>query len=94
MRKGIIVGTLLIVFVTIMLPITSLAESNSATERIEKQQIFLKEIQENISPKAWEPTCILRLLLWLRNVVLFGGILIIIKIVKNLFNTSSLSTLS
>jgi len=92
MRKGIIAGTLLIVFVTIMLPITSLADSNSATERIEKQQIFLKEIQENISPKEWEPTFILRLLLWLRNVLLFGVFLIIIKTVKNLFNISSLST--
>jgi len=90
MKKGIILGSLLIVISVVLIPITSLAESNTATERIEKQQLYLK-IQENISSREWEPTFILRLLLWIRNVIIIGGLLIIIKTIKNLLNISSLS---
>jgi len=91
MKKKIVIGSLLVVFIMVLLPTNSVAESSSATKRIEKQQAFFKELEEKLYPKNWEPTCILRLLLWLRNAIIIGVILIIIKIIKDLFNQSSIS---
>jgi len=90
MKKGIIIGSLSVVIILLFLPVTSIAESSFAVERIEKQKVFLKELQENIYTKGLEPSCILRLLLWLRNIVILGGILIIARIIKRIFNLSSL----
>ena len=92
MRKTIIIGSISVVLIMLLLPVSSIADSNSAIERIEKQQEILKIVQENISPTDWEPACILRLLLWLRNAIIFLGVLVVVKIIKGLFNTSSIST--
>jgi len=86
MKKGIVIGSILAVFLMVLLPTTSLAESSTAIERIQKQQIILKELQDKIYTKQWEPTCILRLLLWIRNAVLislFITILIISRLLKH-----------
>jgi hypothetical protein len=91
MRKGIVIGSILVVLIMALLPTTSVAESNSASVRIEKQQALLKELQENLFPKDGEPTCILRLLLWLRNIIILTGLLILIRTIKKLFNISSIS---
>ena len=89
MKKGIVIWSILIVLIMALLPTTSIAESTSAIERIEKKQALLKEIQENIYPKEGEPTCILRLLLWLRNAIILGIGFVIFKIIKNLFTNQS-----
>ena len=91
MRKTIIIGSISVVLIMLLLPVSSIADSNSAIERIEKQQEILKIVQENISPTDWEPACILRLLLWLRNAIIFLGILVVVNFIKNLFNISSIS---
>jgi len=91
MRKVIVIGSISVVLIMLLLPTTSIAESNSVIERIEKQQAVLKKVQENLYPTNWEPTCILRLLLWLRNAIIIAGILVIIKIIKSLFNQSNIS---
>ena len=86
MKKGIVIGSILAVFLMVLLPTTSLAESSTAIERIQKQQIILKELQDKIYTKQWEPTCILRLLLWIRNAVLISlyiTILIISRLLKH-----------
>ncbi len=91
MRKAIVIASISVVLIMLLLPVTSIADSNSAIERIEKQQEVLKIVQENLSPTNWEPTCILRLLLWLRNAIIFLGILVVVQIIKGLFNISSIS---
>lgn len=91
MRK-VIIGSLSIMLMMMLLPVTSIAESNSALERIEKQHMILKELQENLIPKNYEPACILRLLLWIRNAIIILSALMLFMIIKNLFNITSLST--
>ena len=89
MRRGIIFGSILVVLIIMILPITSLAESQSAKERIELQENYLKQTRENIFIKPHEPACILRLLLWLRNLIGIGIIAIILLILRGGNNSTA-----
>lgn len=79
MKKKILFGSILAVFIMVMLPSASAAESETAIER-NKLRMYIEELQEEIGSNPVEPTIVLRLLLWLRNLVLiviFGIILLI-----------------
>jgi len=90
MKKGLVIGSILVVLMIALLPTTSIAESSKTIERIEKQKILLKELQDNLYPKEWEPTCILRLLLWLRNSIILSILLIIYIIMSRMSNQSTI----
>ena len=87
MKKIIIIGCILAVLIMIALPSTSVAESKSAKERLELEQVICEQSEENliIKDNPFGPTVILRTLLWMRNLLLlipFGGIVIVRRIRK------------
>ena len=77
----------------IALPSTSVAESKSAKERFELEQVIFEQSEENliIKDNPFGPTVILRLLLWTRNLVILSlvGIIVIVMRLRNLFNRSA-----
>jgi hypothetical protein len=97
MKKKIIIGCILIIFVIMLLPSSSVAESTSVEKRLQLKESFEKIVEENliIKDNSEGPTIILRLLLLLRNVFLLcvigvvGIILAIRKIFNMLFNISA-----
>ena len=76
-----------------LLPSTSVAESNSFEERQLLREAIQEQIKENPITKddPSGPTCILRLLLIIRNLLLLGivGIIGIIFTLLNLVNSSA-----
>lgn len=100
MKKKIIIGCILAAFIMIALPSTSVAESKSAKERLELEQVICEQLEENliIKDNPFGPTIILRALLLMRNlllITLFGGIVIVWRIskfinrIRDLFNLSA-----
>lgn len=93
MRKEIIIGCILAVFIMIALPSTSVAESRSAEKRLELEKMISEQSKENLIVKdnPFGPTIILRLLLWMRNLVLLtlGGIIFIVLRITKLFNRTA-----
>jgi hypothetical protein len=100
MKKKIIIGCIFAAFIMIALPSTSVAESQSAKERLELEQVIYEQLEENLIIKddPFGPTIILRALLLMRNLLLltlFGGIVIVWRLSKflnrlrNLFNLSA-----
>lgn len=93
MKKKILIGCLIITCVMMLLPSTSIAESNSVEERLSLKETIQEQIKENpiIKGGSSGPTCILRLLLIIRNLFLLGivGIIGIIFTLLNLINNSS-----
>lgn len=81
-----------------LLPSTSVAESISAKERLELKEIYQKQSEENliIKDNPYGPTCILRILLIIRNLILLGiiGIIGLIITIKNMFSNNSSSALA
>ena len=73
-----------------LLPSTSIAESNSAVDRLDLEESIQKQSEEKlvIKDNPYGPSCILRLLLWLRNLLILGFVGIIVIALKNLFNSS------
>ena len=93
MKKKIIFGCIIAVLIMIMLPSTSVAESNSVEERVRYEEIIQNQSEENVIIRVspHEPTLILRLLLIIRNLLLLGivGIIGIIFTLLNLINSSA-----
>ena len=89
MKRRIILGCLLAAFIMMLLPSTSVAESSTVNERTKIQQEYIEEMLEEIEDDPHAPLCILRLLLWLRNVLIIGIIYIVIQIIKDLLNKSA-----
>ena len=105
MKKKIIIGCILAAFIMIALPSTSVAESRSAKERLELEQVICEQSEENLNIKdnPFGPTIILRALLWMRNLLLLtlvGSIVIVRRLrclllrLRNLFDlfTSTVQT--
>ena len=86
MKKKIIIGCILAAFIMIALPSTSVAESKSAKDRLELEQVICEQPEENLNTKdnPFGPTVILRLLLWMRNLLLltFVGIIVIVRRIR------------
>ena len=80
MKKRIILGSFFAAFIILAIPLVSAVESKSAEERFELQKVLKEQLKDNIETKPYEPGCILRLLLILRNLVIGGIVLIILKI--------------
>jgi hypothetical protein len=93
MKKKIIIGCIIAAFVMILLPSTSVAESNSVEDRISYKEAVQDQIEEilTVEDGPYEPACILRLLLIIRNLLLFGivGIIGIIFTLLNLIRGNS-----
>ena len=93
MKRKILFGCIIVACVLMLLPSTSVADSNSIEERISLKEAIQNQIEENpiIKLSSYEPTCILRLLLIIRNLLLLGivGIIGIIFTLLNLVNSSS-----
>ena len=93
MKKKILIGCILVICTIMLLPSTSVAESSSAKERLELKEAFQKQTEENliIRDNPYGPTCILRLLLIIRNIILIGfiGIIGLLITIKNMFSNSS-----
>ena len=83
MEKKIVIGCLITVFVIMLLPATSVAESSTIEERIPFQQQPIIDVKDD--PPA-EPTFILRLLLWLRNLIAAGILVVILTSILGLGN--------
>ena len=73
----------------LMLPNTSVAESSTVKERNKIQEEYIKDMIKEIQDSPYQPLCILRLLLWIRNVLIIGTILIIITIIRNMMNKTA-----
>lgn len=77
----------------IALPSTSVAESRSAEKRLELEKMLSEQSEENLMIKdnPFGPTVVLRLLLWMRNLVLLAliGVLLIVRRIRKLFNRSA-----
>ncbi|KYK23460.1 hypothetical protein AYK21_02600 [Thermoplasmatales archaeon SG8-52-2] len=93
MKKKILIGCIIAACVMMLLPTTSVAESNSVEERLSLKEAIQEQIKENPITRDGEsgPTCILRLLLIIRNLLLLGivGIIGIIFTLLNLINNNS-----
>ncbi len=93
MKKKILIGCILVASVIMLLPSTSVAESNSAEERFELEETYQKQFEENliIKDNPNGPTIILRFLLIMRNLLLLGiiGIIGLLITIMNLFNSSA-----
>ena len=89
MKKKIIIGCILATLIMIALPSTSVAQSKSAKERLEFEQVICEQPEENLNTKdnPSGPTVILRLLLWMRNLMLLTlvGIIVIIRRIRKFF---------
>ena len=76
MKKTILIGSLLTVFVLMMMPSISAVESDSFDERtklrelLEQRLSFIQEAQENFDDEPPQPTIFLRMLLWIKNLIL------------------------
>ena len=88
MKKRIILGCLLSAFIMLVLPAVSAVESESAEERSELIKDLIEQLKDNLESKSYKPTCILRMLLIIRNLLLLCGTLIIIIILSLLGNRS------
>lgn len=90
MKKKIIIGCILAAFIMIALPSTSVAESKSAKERLELEQVICEKSEENliIKDNPFGPTIILRALLWMRNLLLLTlvGSIVVVRRLRNLLN--------
>jgi hypothetical protein len=93
MNKKILIGCILVACIMMVLPSTTVAESNSAEDRIKLKEVVQEQIEEtlNVRDGPHEPTLILRLLLVMRNLLLLGivGIIGIIFTIINLINNNS-----
>ena len=93
MKKKILIGCLIVACVMMILPSTTVAESNSVEDRIKLREKIQEQIEETLDVKdgPHEPTLILRLLLIMRNLLLLGiiGIIGIIFTLINLINNNS-----
>ena len=93
MKKKILIGSILIFCIMMLLPSTSVAESGSAEERLELKEVFQTQTEENLIIKnnPYGPTCILRILLIIRNLILLGfiGIIGLLITIKNMFSNNS-----
>ena len=89
MKKKIIIGCILSAFIMIALPSTSVAESKSAKERLELEQVICEQSEENLNIKdnPFGPTIILRALLWMRNLLLLTlvGSIVIVRRLRKFF---------
>jgi len=76
MKKTIIIGSLLTVFILMMMPSISAVESDSLDERttlrelLEQRLSFIQEAQENFDDEPPQPTILIRLILWIKNLIL------------------------
>ena len=93
MKKKILIGCLIVACVMMILPSTTVAESNSVEDRIKLREKIQEQIEEtlDVTDGPHEPTLILRLLLIMRNLLLLGivGIIGIIFTLINLINNNS-----
>jgi hypothetical protein len=97
MKKRFIIGCILVIFILMLLPSSSVAESNSVEKRLELKEFIENQIEEIpiIKENSEDPTIILRLLLILRNIFLLcvigvvGIILAIRNIINRIFNISA-----
>jgi hypothetical protein len=93
MKKKILIGCIVVTCLMLLLPSTSVAESNSVEERLSLKEAIQERIYEylNNNDGPYGPTCILRLLLIIRNLLLLGiiGIIGIIFTLLNLINNNS-----
>jgi len=91
MNKKILIGCVLVVGIIMLLPSTSIAESSLAEERLELEKVFKKQSEEIpiIKENPNGPTCILRLLLILRNLIILGFVGIIYILLKGMTNSSA-----
>jgi len=71
------------------MPAVSAVESESAEERSELKKALIEQLKNNLELKSYKPTCILRMLLIIRNLLLLCGALIIIIILSLLGNSST-----
>ena len=97
MKRKILIGCILVICTIMLLPSTSVAESSSVKERLELKEVFQKQTEENliIRDNPYGPTCILRILLIIRNILLIGviGIIGLLITIKNKFNNDSALTI-
>ena len=87
MKKKIVLGSILAVFIMVMLPSASATESETAIER-NKLRTYIEEIHETLGDDPAEPTIILRLLLWIKNLT----IVVILAIILLMLGGSSNNT--
>jgi hypothetical protein len=89
MKKKLIIGCILAVFIMLALPSTSVAESKSSKERLELEQVICEQSEENliIKDNPFGPTVILRALLWMRNLLLLTlvGSIVIVRRIRKFF---------
>jgi len=88
MKKKIIFGSILAVFIMMMLPLASATESKAAIKS-NKLRMYLDKFKGEIGNDPPEPTIILRLLLWLKNIILVICIGIILLLLGGSSNSSS-----
>jgi len=86
MKKRIIIGCLLAVFIMMMLPSTSVADSSTVNERAKTQEQYIEKILEEKENNA-NPLCVARLWLWIRNIFAFGIVFVILKMILGKNNT-------
>jgi hypothetical protein len=93
MKKKILIGCIIVACVMMLVPSTTVADSNSVEERIKLKENVQEQIEEtlNVLDGEYEPTFILRMLLIMRNLLLLGivGIIGIIFTIINLINNNS-----
>jgi hypothetical protein len=89
MKKRIIIGIILVIFIMMAIPAVSAVESESVEERLQSREVLREQLEQIIESKPYEPALILRLLLIIRNLLLGISALIIFIIVKIFGNRSA-----
>lgn len=90
MKKRILIGSLLVVFLMTMLPVVSaVKEPVESRSNYEIRSLILEKLKEINNDDNPQPTCILRLLLILRNIILGGIIFIVLSFLGKLKGNNS-----
>ena len=103
MKKRIIIGGFLAVFLMIMLPIASAVESNTVKKTMESQypviipDIDIEELKEKYKDRPIEPTFflifLLKQIIGLLRIIKFTAIFVVLLIINRIFsNTSALTS--
>ena len=99
MKKRIIIGTLLAVFLMMMLPTACAVESNTVKETMESQypiiipDIDFEELKEKYKDRPIEPTFflifILKQIIGLLRIIKFTAIFVVLLIIKRIFGNTT-----